>query len=290
MLTQEQKLELKARIDRERGNFGAVTEEEMDCFPAKRMEMEIPTSIGPAKVVVFEYGEASGERPVILNFHGGGFIGKRMDQDELYCRKMACLFHALVLDVDYKLAPEYPYPAAVTECWEVMKWVWDHQDRFMYHPEKIVLMGHSSGGNLVAGICMKCRDVIPCCVVLDYPPLDLATDPAKKERSVCDMPAERARMYNEQYIPSGRGREAYASPLFAPIERLARFPDTLLISAGEDSLCEEDEEFALRLAQAGVTVTVKRFTESIHGFVINRMCEWEAAMDLIQRFIKAHIS
>lgn len=81
MLTQEQKLELKARIDRERGNFGAVTEEEMDCFPAKRMEMEIPTSIGPAKVVVFEYGEASGERPVILNFHGGGFIGKRMDRD-----------------------------------------------------------------------------------------------------------------------------------------------------------------------------------------------------------------
>lgn len=67
MLTQEQKLELKARIDRERGNFGAVTEEEMDCFPAK--------------VVVFEYGEASGERPVILNFHGGGFIGKRMDRD-----------------------------------------------------------------------------------------------------------------------------------------------------------------------------------------------------------------
>ena len=71
---------------------------------------------------------------------------------------------------------------------------------------------------------------------------------------------------------------------------LAGLPDTLVISAGEDSLCVEDEEFALRLARSGVTVTLRRFTDSLHGFVINRRCEWESAEALIVRFIKQHVS
>ena len=85
-------------------------------------------------------------------------------------------------------------------------------------------------------------------------------------------------------------REPYASPVYAPERMLAGLPDTLVISAGEDSLCAEDEEFALRLARSGVTVTLRRFTDSLHGFVINRRCEWEAAEELIVRFIKQHVS
>ena len=130
----------------------------------------------------------------------------------------------------------------------------------------------------------------PACLVLDYPPLDLAKDPAEKERTSCDMPAERAREYNRQYICPECSREPYASPVYAPERMLAGLPDTLVISAGEDSLCAEDEEFALRLARSGVTVTLRRFTDSLHGFVINRRCEWEAAEELIVRFIKQHVS
>jgi len=292
MLTQNQRLELKAAMESQQRNFGGVTQEEMARFPAEKEDMRVVTSQGETKIIRFEYGDRTAERPLFLNLHGGGFIGGRMDRDELFCRKMACRFHALVLDIDYKLAPEYPYPRAVLECQAVAAWVWDNRKLLFYHPGKIVLMGHSSGGNLAAGICMKYGQTgqfKPCCTILDYPPLDLAKDPADKERSVCDMTAERARDYNLKYIKPEDRAEAYASPLYAQAELLMRFPDTLIVAAGEDSLCREDEEFALRLARAGVTVTLKRFTESVHGFVINRMCEWESAMVLIEGFVEQHI-
>ena len=153
-------------------------------------------------------------------------------------------------------------------------------------------LGHSSGGNLVAGICMRLGETglfRPCCALMDYSPLDLATDPADKERSLCDMPADRARDYNQKYIAPEQAKEPYTSPVYAGPELLEHFPDTLIISAGEDSLCMEDEEFALHLIRAGVAVTARRYTRSVHGFVVNRMCEWEDAMELNTRFIRQHI-
>lgn len=292
MLTDEQRVKLKRQIDQLRENFGKVPEEELMVYPAEREEHKIPGLYGETTVIKFEYGERTADRPLFLNFHGGGFIGRRMERDELFCRRMACEFRAIVLDVDYKLAPEYPYPNAVNECWGVVEWMWKNQEELLYRPDRVVLIGHSSGGNLVAGICMRAGETglfRPCCAVLDYPPLDLATDPAQKERTICDMPAERAREYNRKYVMPEQSKEPYASPLFAPDELLRHFPNTLIIAAGEDSLCCEDEAFALRLVRVGVTVTARRFTESMHGFVINRMCEWESAMALILRFIRQHM-
>lgn len=293
VLTEEQRLELKEEIERRKGNHGAVAANDLAEFPASCEEITIPTSLGITRVVKFEHGEKNDSRPAILNFHGGGFVAGRNDRDELFCRRMACLLDALVLDVDYKLAPDYPYPTAVTESWEVAEWMWKNRVELRYHPNKVVLMGHSAGGNLVAGICMRgVQEGLfkPCCAVLDYPPLDLVTNPAEKQRTSCDMPAERAREYNRKYISPEQGNEPYASPIYAPIELLEEFPDILIISAGEDSLCWEAEEFALKLMRAGVVVTAKRFTESIHGFVINRMCEWQDAIKLMTGFIETHVA
>lgn len=292
MLTQEERIRLKAEVDEAMKQFGVVSEEDMNQYPASVKETAIPTSRGDAKVYVIVAGPVSDSRPLFLNFHGGGFIGKRLDRDELFCRKIANQFSGIVLDVDYKLAPEHPYPAAVEECIDVAVWAWENRDDLKYDPSRIVLMGHSSGGNLVAGICMKLGQTglfRPACALMDYSPLDLATDPAEKERSICDMPADRARNYNTKYIQPEQAKEPYASPIYAEPELLEHFPDTLIISAGEDSLCMEDEEFALRLIRAGVTVTARRFTRSVHGFVVNRMCEWEDAMELITRFVSEHI-
>ena len=265
----------------------------MDRYPAKEAEIRIETSLGSTAVYVYENCDSSTERPLVINFHGGGFIKGRNRRDELFCRKMANLLGAVVVDLDYHLAPEYPYPAAVKESWEVVRWSWEQRERLGFDQGKIVLIGHSAGGNLAAGVSMRLGEsglFRPACLVLDYPPLDLAKDPAEKERTSCDMPAERAREYNRQYICPECSREPYASPVYAPERMLAGLPDTLVISAGEDSLCAEDEEFALRLARSGVTVTLRRFTDSLHGFVINRRCEWEAAEELIVRFIKQHVS
>lgn len=288
MLSQEQRLALAELL---RGGVQAasrVTETEWAAFPADVIPLTIPTSQGDAKIFSVSVGTGK-NRPLILNFHGGGFIGKRMDRDELFCRKIAHRFGALVLDVDYKLAPEYPYPTAVDECWDVAKWAFENAASLGADPEKLILTGHSSGGNLVAGICMRSgqsRLFHPLCTIIDYAPMDLKTDPAEKKQSICDMPAERAKLYNEKYITPERAGEPLASPVFATPELLEKFPPTLVISAGEDRLCEENELFAMKLAQAGTEVTCRRFTDSIHGFVINRMCQWQEATELIFNFIE----
>lgn len=287
MLTDIEREELRAELERRRGDIGQVKSEELAAFPAEEREIMVPVSEGEARVLVYEGGRDS-SRPLIINFHGGGFIAGRSARDELFCRRMACTFNALVLDVDYRLAPQHPYPAAVHECQEVARWAFEKCAELGYDRKKLVLIGHSSGGNLAAGICLK-GEVKPCCLILDYPPMDLVTDPAEKTRSVCDMSAERARDYNRKYVKPEQAAEPYASPVYAEEEQLQHFPDTLVITAGEDSLAGEGEAFALKLARSGVNVTARRFTESVHGFVINRMCEWKEATGLIEDFIGRHI-
>lgn len=288
MLTEEQRMELKKAIT-DRKFLADITQEELEQYPVSRKELYIALSAGPSRIIQYEAGEERENRPVIVNFHGGGFVAGRGDRDELFCRKIAHRLKALVLDVDYKLAPQYPYPAAVEECWDIAQWIHEKRESLGYHPDKMVFMGHSAGGNLVAGICMRAGQsgsFTPCCAVLDYPPLDLYTDPADKTRTSCDMPAERQRDYNKKYISRDRAKEPYASPVYAPDELLEHFPDTLIITAGEDSLCREGEEFAMRLMRSGAAVTGKRFADSIHGFVINRMCQWEEAVELIENFVE----
>lgn len=290
MLTEEQRRALREETDRSRNRV--LTEEELMRYPAATGKMTVPTQLGDTPVFTFESGGKNAERPLIINFHGGGFIKGRSNRDDIFCRRMACAFGALVLDVDYRLAPEYPYPAAVNESWEVVLWAWENRESLQFDPEKVVLMGHSAGGNLVASICMRLGEsglFSPCCALLDYPPLDLAKDPAEKRRTSADMPVERARDYNRKYIRPEQSKEPFASPVYAPSAMLERFPDTLVISAGEDSLGWEDEEFAVMLARSGVTVTLKRFVDSPHGFVMNRVAEWEKAMELIERYVGEHL-
>ena len=291
MLTEKQRDELKEMVQKLRKG-GDITDATLEEFPVTRKELHIASSAGETHLICMEYGARRADRPVILNFHSGGFIAPRNRRDELFCRKMARQFQALVLDVDYKLAPKYMYPTAVNECWNVMKWVWDNREGLVYHPDKIVLMGHSSGGNLAAGICMKAgmqQKFRIRCAVFDYAPFDLVKDPADKPRTSCDMPAEAARDYNRKYIREDQASEPFASPLYAPDSLLERFPESLIISAGEDSLCAEDEAFALRLIQCGVCVTARRFADSIHGFIMNRMCEWEEAIALITKFLESNL-
>jgi acetyl esterase len=152
-------------------------------------------------------------------------------------------------------------------------------------------MGHSAGGNLAISVCIKngeTGEIHPVALIAEYTPMDLATNPAEKPRAEGDMPAEVAKAYNEFYIDPETAASPCASPIFAQPEQLATFPNTLIISASKDSLCYEDEEFAINLARAGVSVTCKRFQNTPHGFTINRNGEWQASQAMIKNFIAHH--
>jgi len=125
--------------------------------------------------------------------------------------------------------------------------------------------------------------------IMEYPPLDVYTDPADKKRMGNGIPFERARLYNLYYCDRNRQKDPFVSPVYAGQEMLAGFPKTLMITAGQDDLCNEAEQFALKLAQAGNEVTLKRFPDADHAFTIYRRPGYEEAMELIIRFLQINM-
>jgi len=124
------------------------------------------------------------------------------------------------------------------------------------------------------------------CLVCDYPPLDLWTDPEDKPKMGKGIPAERARLYNLYYCEREEQRDPLVSPVYATKEDVTGFPPMLMITAGLDDLCTEAEEFALKVARAGGEVTLKRFQNSGHAFTMYRREEYNEAADLIVKYVK----
>jgi len=287
MLAQAEKM-------RSRDLFGQVSEEELAVLPAVQTEINVSCGDGIC-VHVYEIRprkERTPNCPMFLNFHGGGFIKGRQNKDRVYCSRLAEEFGALVWDIDYSLAPEHPFPTAVHEASAIVKYAFTHAGELGVDAGRILLSGHSAGGNLTAAACIGLAAdgrFRPAAVIMEYFPADLHTDPAEKPRVATDMPAEVARTYNAFYCAPETAVSPLASPLFAEERELGAFPDTLIQSAGLDSLNTEDEEFAIKLARAGVEVSVKRYLHSHHGFTINRTDEWEAAFRAQEAFIRRHI-
>lgn len=269
-----------------------VSRELLEQYPAVIRECQIP---GRDDTMIHCYYSESPEHKehadtLIINFHGGGFIRGRTPNDEVFARRMNHGIGCKVLDVDYKLAPDYPFPTAVHEAYDVTAWAFTHADELGISEDKIILMGHSAGGNLAIGVVMKALEeklFHPFLLIADYPPLDLYTDPGDKQKMGQGIPAERARLYNLYYCDREEQKNPYASPVYAGDEQLKDFPRTLIMTASTDDLCNEAEEFALRLARLGNEVTLKRFQGARHGFTIYRTEGGDEAVGFIRRYICA---
>ena len=182
-MTLEEKVAM-ANTVRSRDRFGPVSPEELAALPGTEKEMWVEVADG-RKVHVFE------ERPehlpakvtLLLNFHGGGFIKGRTDRDRRYCCTLMEQLNCLVWDVDYCLAPEQAFPAAVEETYGIIAYAFDHAEELGIDPQKIVLAGHSAGGNLVAAALIKdaeAHHLKPCCALLEYFPVDNTVDPVNR--------------------------------------------------------------------------------------------------------------
>jgi acetyl esterase len=298
-MTREETLE-HAKLIRSRDQFGIITPDEAAKYAVNERELHIPLENGQT-VHVYEIRPNSplpDNTPMIINFHGGGFIKGRTGRDLRYCSHLAEHLNCLIWDVDYRLAPEEPFPAAAEESFGIIEYAFSHTKELGVNACRIALAGHSSGGNLAASACIKAadnKDFHPCALLLEYFPADLSRDPMEKlnseqlsdESTVARAKTER--LYNAFYCKEEEQSNPLVSPLLAPMAALTTFPACLVISANIDSLCQETEAFAHRLAEAGVYVTQRRFLNSMHGFTINRMAEWEEALKLHCRFFKEHL-
>ena len=288
-LSREERIQLIKDL-REKDAKKPVDPEILAKYPVKEIrEMFVPTRTGDAHIFVHYPLGSDSPSPLYVNIHGGGFVKGHFQVDELFCRKMVNKVGCVVIDIDYKLAPEFMFPYALNECYDVIKWAYDHSEEVGIDKARIVIGGHSAGGNLAAGIALmanESKDFAIACQILDYPSLDLLTDPANKNFEDTVIPLEKARLYNDMYVSEEDKGNPLASPVLASPEQLRGLPPALILTAELDRLRDEAELYALLLIQAGVGVSVKRFIGARHGFTIKLLDDYETSTEMIVRTLK----
>ncbi|MBV9195412.1 MAG: alpha/beta hydrolase [Solirubrobacterales bacterium] len=209
--------------------------------------------------------------PVALYLHGGGWALGSVEEAEPLCRAIANDSGWAVLAVEYRLAPEHPYPAAVEDVERAVAWVKRHGGALELDVSRLALAGDSAGANLAAAVAMRARDRgAPgfALQVLLCPALDLLDEGAVRSELAegFGLDRETIRWHVERYTPAVSDRELpHVSPLRAAA--LAGLPPALIITAEYDPLRDQGEDYASRLADAGVPVIATRYLGMIHGFV-----------------------
>ncbi|UYM04274.1 alpha/beta hydrolase [Solicola gregarius] len=203
--------------------------------------------------------------PVLLYAHGGGWVLGDLDTHDRWGRELAVRTGWAVVAVHYRRSPEHPYPLPLDDVETALHWVRANADEHALDASRIVGVGDSSGANLVAGLSVREPGAFAY-QVLAYPPLDPAcrADSFRTE-DIAVLSAAEMRWFWDAYLPTDDLRSIpEAAPAYA--EDLSRMPPTLLITAEHDVLRDEGEQFAARLAAAGVGVAAQRHLGVVHGF------------------------
>ena len=270
-----------------------LSEKELNQFSAgKEEERMIPTRHGETHIYVYYPVGKAEIFPVMINLHGGGFVKGHRDQDVVYCRNICQNIRYVVIDIDYHTAPEYRYPYALEESYDVTKYVAEHPEEFKADISRMVISGHSAGGNLACGIefmALESGAFHPAQLILDYPPMNLAVSPKEKRYAYAPFirnSVEQEELYLEWYIDKNRRKEITASPVYATPEEIENFPPVLMILAEQDVLAYDAAKFAFKLIDAGVTVYAKRVKGASHGFTVRRKEGYETAEQMIFEVLK----
>ena len=208
--------------------------------------------------------------PVILFMHGGGWVLGSLDAYDGICRKLALDSGCPVLAVDYRLAPEYPYPAALNDCFAVLAWLVDNGTQMGLDPSRIALAGDSAGANLSAALTVMSRDRGGPAIrhqALLYPATDRScSSPSFAENDRYLLTPAMMRWYWKHYIGERSDTEV-ALALPAQFRDLSGLPGATVITAEYDPLRDEGEAYAASLARAGVPTELVRVPGQIHGFI-----------------------
>jgi acetyl esterase len=211
-------------------------------------------------------------QPTVLFFHGGGFITCNLDTHDGLCRRLARDSRWAFLSVDYRLAPEHPFPAALDDAYAALRWAASSKGRALgIDPERIVVAGDSAGGNIAAALALKARDLQGPAIlhqVLIYPVLDHDFDTPSYRENGRDyfLTEESMRWYWKQYLGvGGSSEDGLAAPGRAV--DLAGLPPATVLAAGYDPLRDEAKAYADRLQAAAVRTLYRCYPGTFHGFI-----------------------
>ncbi len=232
-------------------------------------DFTVPSPDGDVPVrAYFPQTESDGPLPMYVMFHGGGFwMGDDYRIEEPQARMIAHEAQAIVLAVDYRLAPEHPFPAGLEDCYAVLEWAYVNAAELGGDPQRIAVGGGSAGGNLAVATAMKSRDENgpPVRYVLAIMPVtDFTLVEDDGHRYV--LKADHVKAMRAAYVPDLEKRgHPYVSPLQAP--DLTTLPPVYVITGGFDPLRDQGEALGYKILDAGGEAIVKRYDGVLHGFL-----------------------
>jgi acetyl esterase len=242
-------------------------------FPGNTRDITIPTTVAPARAVVYLPASADPRPPVHVNFHGGGYLMRGVQFDDPLCRYLAAEAGVVVVNVDYVVAPQHQFPAPPHQAFEVVRWVAEHGGEQGWDGDRLTVGGQSAGGGLAAAVARQGLEQggPPIALqVLHYPPLDIATS-GKDKSSVIAKPALRpwmSEVFDSAYLPDPAAR---TNPLASPANPadtadLTGIAPALVITAELDLLNAEGRRYAERLRKAGALVEHEDVPAADHGY------------------------
>jgi acetyl esterase len=240
-----------------------------DVVPVK--EAEDRTVAGPAgDIPVRVYRpEGAGPVPTVVYFHGGGWVVGAIETHDNECRRICRDAGAVVVSVDYRLAPDAPWPAAVEDCLAATRWAAANVEALGGDAARLAVGGDSAGGNLAAIVTQQCRDAggpALCAQLLIYPAVDFTTDyPSRTENGTgYFLTLDDMEWFQGHYAPDAA---SHADPRLSPLRgELTGLPPAVVAVAEYDPLRDEGLAYAAALRAAGVPVTERTYAGLIHGF------------------------
>jgi acetyl esterase len=233
-------------------------------------DLLLPSASGPIPARLYCNRAKATGLPLLVFYHGGGWMLGSIDSYDTSCRRLAVLGQCAVMSIGYRLAPETPFPGAVEDAYAATLWCAQNAPRLGIDPAKLVVCGDSAGGNLAAVVAQMSHDSKEFSVALQiliYPATDLSRECPSYERNASGymLTAAALRWLRDNYVPeAGMRTDERASPMLR--EDLAGLPRALIISAEFDPLVDENEAYANRLAAAGVATRYVCFAGMIHPF------------------------
>lgn len=253
------------------------------------------TSFQGIPVRIYRYSAAP-KQPVIIYFHGGGFVYYSIESHDYVARRHCALNQCTVISVEYRLAPEHPFPAAHQDAYTVIEYVHEHAEELGIDPSKIIVSGDSAGANIAACACHHFKnhpDITIAAQVLVYPWVDgkLDTPSIEKFKTGYLLTKDAMQWFQQAYTPDPANR---CNPEVSPIYQkdFKDLPPCFVLTAEYDPLKDEGFMYSQKMKEAGNTVWYKDYKALVHGFMNMPFLSSEAmrAYQDVQAFIKQEVN
>ena len=297
--TYEEKLEI-GRLLRDPGNlYYKMPDGYRECTSRCTVEpLTIPGEDASVPCLLIKPAGGAANDVLYINIHGGGFVQIHHDWDTEMCAYYAAELGITIVDVDYRLAPEYPFPAGMNDCYAVFRWCFANAAELGIDPKKIIVGGNSAGACLSLNVCQLAGErgeEMPDYLLMVYPAADMGhgfiATPADGVAGLDLKDLEtRGGLYNRLYTDDKPEVQEgpYCDFLNAPDAMFEKIPDAVIVTAGKDPLHFSGEKLPTKMLRSGKNINMRCFNESNHGFYVRCLGnEWKAARDYVLDLIAA---